>query len=79
MDSSTKKMSGSLNHAMIDGEQAKRAQHYADHFDEPGFNDPTQMYIDQRYEGYTPEVARTHFTSPSGTGAATGAGGLVGL
>jgi phenylalanine-4-hydroxylase len=47
--------SGSLNHAMIDDAQAKRAQAYADNFGKPGFNDPTQMYIEQRYEGYTAE------------------------
>ena len=34
--SSGNKMSGSLNHAMIDGGQAKAAQHYADHFGQPG-------------------------------------------
>src|SRR6188768_3342511 len=55
MDSSTSKMSGSLNHSMIDDAQAKRTQAYADHFGEPGFNDPSQLYIDQRYEGYSRE------------------------
>ena len=48
-------MSGSLNHGMIDDGQAKSAQHYADHFGEPGFDDPTRLYIDQRYEGYSQE------------------------
>ncbi len=48
-------MSGSLNHAMIDDGQAKKAQYCADHFGEPGWDDPTTLYIDQRYAGYTPE------------------------
>jgi len=43
----------SLNHAMIDGAQARRAQEYADNFGKPGFNDPSNLYIDQQYEGYT--------------------------
>jgi phenylalanine-4-hydroxylase len=46
-------MSSSLNHAMIDGEQARRAQDYANNFGKPGFNDPSNLYIDQCYEGYT--------------------------
>jgi phenylalanine-4-hydroxylase len=45
----------SLDHAMIDDEQARRAQHYSDHFGEPGYADPAQVFIDQRYEGYTEE------------------------
>ena len=52
-------MSGSLNHAMIDDGQAGEAQNYADRFGEPGFDDPTRMYIGQRYEGYTPENQTT--------------------
>ncbi|MEE2681178.1 MAG: phenylalanine 4-monooxygenase [Planctomycetota bacterium] len=52
-------MSGSLNHAMIDDGQAGAAQNYADRFGEPGFDDPTRMYIGQRYDGYTPENQRT--------------------
>lgn len=55
-------MSGSLNHAMIDDAQAKRAQEYADRFGEPGFNDPSNLYIEQRYEGYTPENQETWTT-----------------
>jgi phenylalanine-4-hydroxylase len=45
----------SLNHAMIDGEQARRASEYAAHFGEPGYCDPTELYIDQHYGGYTTE------------------------
>ena len=45
----------SLGHAMIDGEQARRASDYAAHFGEPGYEDPRGLYIDQRYEGYTEE------------------------
>ena len=43
----------SLNHAMIDGAQARAASVYAQRFGEAGFNDPTGLYIDQHYEGYT--------------------------
>ncbi len=53
------KMSGSLNHAMIDDAEAKRAQECADRFGEPGFTDPTKLYIEQRYAGYTPENQET--------------------
>ena len=53
--SSAGKMSGSLNHAMIDGAQAKAAQFCADHFGEPGYDDPTKLYIDQNYAGYSQE------------------------
>lgn len=52
----------SLNHAMIDDAQSKRAQHYADHFGEPGYDDPAQMYIDQHYEGYSEENQQTWCT-----------------
>lgn len=45
----------SLNHAMIDDAQAKRAQAVADNFGAPGYTDPTEMFIEQRYEGYTPD------------------------
>lgn len=55
-------MSGSLNHAMIDDAQAKKAQEYADRFGEPGFNDPSRLYIEQRYEGYTSENQETWST-----------------
>lgn len=53
------KMSGSLNHAMIDGEQAKAAQECANRFGEPGFTDITKAYIDQNYAGYTEENQET--------------------
>jgi phenylalanine-4-hydroxylase len=53
------KMSGSLNHAMIDGAQAKAAQAAADNFGTPGHTDITKVYIDQHYEGYTPENQET--------------------
>ena len=43
----------SLNNAMIDGAQARAAREYAAHFGEPGFGDPTRLYIEQRYAGYT--------------------------
>ena len=43
----------SLNHAMIDDAEASRAQEYANSFGAPGFNDPSRMYIEQRYGGYT--------------------------
>ncbi|MDZ4831214.1 MAG: phenylalanine 4-monooxygenase [Phycisphaerae bacterium] len=55
-------MSGSLNHAMIDGPQGKRAQHYADNFGDPGFEDPAQIYITQGYEGYSAENQETWST-----------------
>lgn len=45
--------SASLNHAMIDGAEARRAQQYADAFGAPGFNDPSQLFITQNYAGYT--------------------------
>lgn len=48
-------LAASLNHAMIDDAQARRAQEYADNFGKPGYNDPAQLYIEQRYEGYTPD------------------------
>ena len=52
-------MSGSLNHEMIDDGQAGAAQNYADKYGEPGFDDPSMMYIGQRYEGYTEENQTT--------------------
>ncbi|MDZ4754874.1 MAG: phenylalanine 4-monooxygenase [Phycisphaerae bacterium] len=55
-------MSSSLNHAMIDDGQAKQAQHYADHFGEPSFDDPEKVYIDQRYSGYSQENQETWTT-----------------
>lgn len=55
-------MSGSLNHAMIDDGEAQVAQDYADSFGSPGFDDPSRMYISQRYEGYTEENQETWTT-----------------
>ena len=55
-------MSGSLNHEMIDDEQAKAAQSYADNFGSPGYDDPSQMFIGQRYDGYTEENQETWTT-----------------
>jgi len=52
-------MSASLNHAMIDDDQARAAQEYANHFGEPGFDDPSRLYIEQCYEGYTTENQET--------------------
>jgi phenylalanine-4-hydroxylase len=56
---STAPASHSLDHAMIDDAQARRAQHYADHFGEPGFDDAQQIFIEQRYEGYSEENQQT--------------------
>ena len=52
-------MGGSINHDMIDDATASVAQEYANDFGKPGFDDPTKMYIDQRYEGYTQENQET--------------------
>jgi len=52
-------MNPSLNHAMIDDADARRAQERADHFGEPGHEDITGVYIAQRYEGYTEENHET--------------------
>jgi phenylalanine-4-hydroxylase len=52
-------MSGSLNHAMIDGPQGRAAQDYANRFGQPGFDDITKAYIDQNYAGYTEENQET--------------------
>ncbi len=43
----------SLNHAMIDDAQALRAQSVADNFGKPGCSDPGDLFIDQRYDGYS--------------------------
>lgn len=48
-------MNHSLNSGMIDDEQARAAQHCADHFGEPGCEDIGRLYIDQRYDGYSDE------------------------
>jgi len=53
------KMSGSLNHAMIDGPAGRAAQEYANQFGQPGFQDITRAYIDQNYAGYTEENQET--------------------
>ena len=53
------KMSGSLNHAMIDGPAGRAAQEYANQFGQPGFHDITRAYIDQNYAGYTEENQET--------------------
>ena len=53
------KMSGSLNHAMIDGPKGRAAQDYANRFGQPGFDDITKAYIDQNYVGYTEENQET--------------------
>ena len=53
------KMSGSLNHAMIDGPKGREAQEYANRFGQPGFQDITRAYIDQNYAGYTEENQET--------------------
>lgn len=55
-------MSGSINHAMIDDGEAKVAQEYADNFGNSGFDDPSRMYISQRYDGYTEENHETWTT-----------------
>ncbi|MEC8733867.1 MAG: phenylalanine 4-monooxygenase [Planctomycetota bacterium] len=52
-------MSGSLNDKMIDDQEAARAQSYADNYGTPGFDDPSSMYIGQRYDGYTEENQAT--------------------
>jgi len=56
---SPQKFAGSLNHAMISGPQGDAAQHYANNFGTPGFDDITKAYIEQRYEGYTVENQET--------------------
>lgn len=55
-------MNHSLNHAMIDDGQAAAAQEYANNFGTKGHDDPSRMYIDQRYEGYTEENQQTWTT-----------------
>jgi phenylalanine-4-hydroxylase len=56
---SEQKFAGSLNHAMIDDAAASAAQECANRFGEPGFTDISRCYIEQRYEGYTPENQET--------------------
>ena len=56
---SAQKFAGSLNHAMIDDASADAAQQCANNFGKPGCDDITKCYIDQRYEGYTPENQET--------------------
>ena len=45
----------SLDSAMIDGAEARRAMAYADGFGEPGLCDPQRLFIAQRYDGYSAE------------------------
>jgi phenylalanine-4-hydroxylase len=52
-------MNQSLNHAMVDGGEARIAQEYANSFGQPGFDDPSRMYIRQQYDGYTEENQET--------------------
>ena len=52
-------MNHSLNSSMIDGEQARAAQTYADAFGTAGHEDPAKMYIEQCYDGYTEENQET--------------------
>jgi phenylalanine-4-hydroxylase len=52
-------MNQSLNHAMVDGGEARIAQEYANNFGQPGFDDPSRMYIRQQYDGYTEENQET--------------------
>lgn len=52
-------MNQSLNHAMVDGGEARIAQEYANNFGQPGFDDPSRMYIHQQYDGYTEENQET--------------------
>jgi phenylalanine-4-hydroxylase len=40
---------------MIDDAQARAAMGYAERFGSPGFLDPSRIYIDQRYAGYSEE------------------------
>ncbi len=54
-----KKFAGSLNSAMIADGEANAAQEYANQFGQPGFDDPSRLYITQRYEGYTQENQET--------------------
>ena len=52
----------SLNSAMIDDAQARAAQEYANNFGSPGHDDPSRMYIEQGYAGYTQENQETWTT-----------------
>ncbi len=52
-------MKQSLNSEMIEDGQAREAQAYADAFGTPGHDDPSRMYIDQRYAGYSEENQET--------------------
>lgn len=52
-------MKQSLNSGMIEDGQARDAQAYADAFGTPGHDDPSRMYIDQRYAGYSEENQET--------------------
>ena len=52
-------MNQSLNHDMLDDDEARVAQSYADDFGKPGMDDPARMYISQCYDGYTEENQET--------------------
>lgn len=45
--------SASLNHAMIDDQEAQAAQAAADAYGQPGHESIEPMFINQRYDGYT--------------------------
>ena len=49
----------SLNHAMIDDGEARRAMAYGDRFGTPGHDSIEPLFIGQRYDGYTAENQRT--------------------
>ena len=52
-------MNQSLNSEMINNDEAKAAQAYADNFGQPGYEDPARMFIGQNYDGYTEENQET--------------------
>ena len=54
--------SKSLNSCMINDQEARNAQSYADNYDAKGYTDPRPMFISQRYEGYTSENQETWTT-----------------
>ncbi|MFG0331046.1 MAG: phenylalanine 4-monooxygenase [Phycisphaerales bacterium] len=49
----------SLNDAMIESDEAQRAQEYANNFGKPGYRDPGKLYIHQNYAGYSDENQET--------------------
>ena len=54
--------SKSLNSSMINDQEAKDAQNYADNYSSKGYTDPRHMFIGQRYQGYTQENQDTWST-----------------